>query len=304
MSEQSLRRLLITGSSGLIGKRIVSVYRAAGYTVTRLLRTNDAAPDTLLWNPGSGTLRSDAVSGFDAVLHLAGEPVAGRWTAAKKHRILDSRVGGTRELAAALAAADRPPAAFLCASGINFYGDRGNMVLDETAPKGDGFLADVSERWERASDPVRSRSRVLNLRIGVVLAPEGGTLPMLLPLYRLGLGGTVAGGRGYVSWVTLDDLVRITQHLIENSALDGPVNVVSPQPVTGRELTAALSAATGKRATLPVPAWAMRLAMGEMARETVLGSVRALPARLLADGFHFADATIGAALTACGVHPR
>ena len=298
------RRLLVSGSSGLIGKRVVSAYRAAGDTVVRLVRGDHAAPDALLWNAGSGTLRPDLVSGFDAVIHLAGEPVIGRWTAAKKRRILDSRVKGTGELAAALAAADRPPPVFLCASGINIYGNRGDTILDETAPHGDGFLAEVAALWERASDPLGSSSRVVHLRIGVVFAPEGGILPLLLPIYRMGLGGTVGGGRGYVSWVTLDDLIRVTRHLIEGSELAGPVNVVSPQPVTGRELTEALSSATGKPAVIPVPAWTMRLVMGQMAEETVLASVRALPARLLADGFRFHDATLAAALMACGVHPR
>lgn len=244
------------------------------------------------------------MSGFDAVFHLAGEPLAGRWTALKKQRITDSRVLGTRELATGLAAAAQPPAVFLCASGINFYGNRGNTVLDETCPGGSGFLGEVSELWERASDPLAAKSRVVNLRIGVVFAPEGGMLPMLLPLYRMGLGGTIGGGRGYVSWVTLDDLVRVTEHLIKKSELSGPVNVVSPAPVTGRELTEGLSAAVGRPAFIPVPAWAMRLAMGEMAEETVLGSVRALPKRLLDDGFRFKDATLSEALTACGVHPR
>ncbi len=253
---QPARRLLVSGSSGLIGTRVTSTYRAEGWTVTRLIRGTQPAPDAILWNPGTGSLQPAAVSGFDAVIHLAGEPLAGRWTAEKKRRIVASRLQGTAELATSLAAAEHPPKVFLCASGINFYGNRGDTILDEPAPHGSGFLAEVSETWERASDPLTALSRVVSLRIGVVLAPEGGMLPMLLPLYRMGLGGTIGNGRGYVSWVTLDDLVRVTQHLIEHSDLRGPVNVVSPEPVTGRELTKALSAATGKPAFIPVPAWA------------------------------------------------
>ena len=303
-SSSPSRRLPISGSSRLLGKRIVAAYQAAGDTVIRLVRAGPPSPDAILWNPGSGTLHPASVSGFDAVIHLAGEPVLGRWTADKKRRILDSRVRGTSELAIALAAADKPPAVFLCASGINFYGNRGDALLDETSPQGSGFLAEVSERWERATDPLREVSRVVNLRIGVVFAPEGGMLPALLPLYRLGLGGTVGDGRGYVSWITLDDLVRVTQHLIASSALSGPVNVVAPAPVTGRELTRGLSAAVGRPAFLRVPAWAMRLAMGEMAEETILGSVRALPTKLVEDGFRFRDATLAEALATCGIQPK
>ncbi len=297
------RRILVSGSSGLIGRRVVAECRAAGDEVFRLVRKAEPAPDAVLWNPGQSPDPA-SVSGFDVVIHLAGEPVAGRWTAEKKRRITDSRVEGTATLASALATAKHPPAVFLCASGINFYGNTGDTVVDEDSPRGEGFLAEVCKGWEAACVPLERISRVVHVRIGVVLAAEGGTLAMLLPLYRLGLGGTVGGGRGYVSWISLDDLVRGMQYTIESANLRGAVNFVAPDPVTGRELTKAFSKAVGRPAIVPVPAWAMRLVMGEMADETVLGSVRALPKRLLEGGFKFKDAHLGAALAACGIHPR
>ena len=269
----------------------------------RLVREAEPAPDAVLWNP-SQPLDPAFVSCFDVVVHLAGEPVAGRWTAEKKRRITDSRVRGTRTLASALAAAEHPPAVFLCASGINFYGNTGDRAVDEDSPRGEGFLAEVCKGWEAACAPLERVSRVVHMRIGVVLAREGGTLAMLLPLYRLRLGGTVGGGHGYVSWIALSDLIRGMQYTMESANLRGAVNFVAPEPVTGRQLTKALSEAVGRPANLRVPAWAMRLVMGEMADETVLGSVRALPKRLLEGGFQFKDASIGAALAACGIHPR
>ncbi len=298
------RRVLVSGSSGLIGGHFVTARRAAGDTVVRLVRGGAPAFDTVLWNAGIDALDPATVSGFDAVVHLAGEPVAGRWTAEKKQRITESRVRGTAVLSAALAAAERPPAVFVCASGINFYGNTGDSIVDENSAKGTGFLADVCEGWEGACAALASVTRVVNLRIGVVLASDGGMLPTLLPLYRLGLGGTIGAGRGYVSWVTLDDAIRAAQYAVESETLRGPVNLVAPAPVTGKQLTQALAAAVGRPAFIPVPGWLMRVAMGQMAEETVLGSVRAVPGKLLGDGFRFKDATLSEALRACGIQPR
>ena len=294
------RRILVSGSTGLLGQRIVAHLRAAGETVVPLVRAGGPA-DAVRWNPADDSLDPDAVSGFDAVIHLAGEPIAnGRWSAAKKGRIRESRVNGTARLAAALARAERPPAVFLCASGINVYGDHGDAIVDEATPPGPGFLPEVCTAWEAAAAPLAGISRIVFLRIGVVLTTDGGTLAAMLPLFRRGLGGVIGGGRAYVSWVTLEDLVRVVDYALRSEGLSGPVNVTSPDPVTGRAFAMALGAAVGRPVALPVPAWLIRLAMGELAEETVLSSVRAIPRRLTADGFFFLDETIQAALVACG----
>ena len=291
-------RVLVSGSTGLIGRRIVAERRAAGDVVVPLVR-GDAAANEVHWNPGAETLNPAAVSGFDVVIHLAGEPVLGRWTADKKRRIFESRARGTKELVEALAATERPPRLFLCASGINFYGYRVDGVVDESSPRGGGFLAEVCEAWEAATRPLAKVTRVVNLRIGVVLASNGGTLAVMLPIFRMGLGGPVGGGDGYLSWIALGDLVRVVDHSITSEGLRGPVNVVAPQPVTGRAFAKALGVAVGRPAVIPVPAWLVRLLMGEVAEETALGSVRAVPTRLLEDGFQFQYPTIEGALASC-----
>jgi uncharacterized protein (TIGR01777 family) len=200
--QQSARRILISGSSGLIGRAVIASRQRAGDVVVPLVRANGTA-DALLWTPGLGRLDPALVSGFDTVIHLAGEPVVGLWTAAKRRRIMESRVLGTAELATALAAAPLPPRLFVSASGINFYGNRDNTVLDETVASGQGFLAEVCKAWEAASQPLNGRSRIVHLRISVVLASEGGVLPLLLPAFRFGLGAIVGNGEGYVSWIAL-----------------------------------------------------------------------------------------------------
>ena len=293
---QSARRILISGSSGLIGRAVVASRQRAGDVVVPLVRAKGTA-DALLWDPGSGRLDPALVSGFDTVIHLAGEPVVGLWTSAKRGRIMESRVLGTAELATALASAAVPPRLFLSASGINFYGNRGNTVLNETAPSGGGFLAEVCKAWEAASQPLTDRSRVVHLRIGVVLASEGGVLPLLLPAFRIGLGVIVGGGEGYVSWISLEDLVRVVDHLVEASAIDGPVNVVAPQPVSSEAFNRAIGKAVDSKVRFRLPAWPFRLLLGQLADETILGSVRAIPGRLLKDGFRFHHDSLEEALT-------
>lgn len=295
------RRILISGSSGLIGREIVADRRAAGDVIVPLVRCGDSS-GAVQWAPNGEALDPTIVSGFDIVIHLAGEPLGGgRWTEEKKRKIFESRVQGTTKLAAALAVAELPPKVFICASGINFYGDRGETLLDETVSAGNGFLSKVCVAWEKAAAPLAAVSRVVSLRMGVVLAANGGTLKTMLPLFRLGLGGPVAGGHAYVSWISMRDLVRAVAHVIDSEHLRGPLNIVSPEPVTGRVFTAALGKAVGRHAVIPLPKWAARLALGEFADETVLSSVRAIPSRLIEDGFQFQDATISAALGACGL---
>ncbi len=297
------RRILLSGATGLIGRRFAAERRAAGDRVVALVR-RPAGGDEIRWDPGVGegagegfeALDPALVSGFDAVVHLAGEPVVGRWTAAKKRKILESRVAGTTALARALAAAEQPPGVFLCASGINFYGGTRAGEVDESSTAGSGFLAEVCEAWEAACDPLRAVTRVVNLRIGVVLAAEGGTLAAMLPLFRLGLGGSVGPGEGIVSWISIGDLVRAMEHVLTAEELRGPVNAVAPEPVTGRRLTKAVAAAVRRPAVLTVPAWLARLVMGGFAEETALGSVRAMPRRLMESGFVFRDVRIEEAL--------
>lgn len=296
------RRILLSGAGGLIGRQLVAARRSAGDTVVPLVRPgaaarpHAAAGDAVAWDGGLTPLNPELVSGFDAVIHLAGEPVAGRWTAAKKRRILESRVRGTTALAQAIAQAERPPAVLICASGINFYGDRGDALLDESAPLGSGFLPEVCAAWEAASRIAAGVSRVVNLRLSMVLAGQGGALATMLPAFRLGLGGPIGGGTAYVSWVTLNDAVRAIGHVLQAGHLHGPVNVTAPHPGTNREFTTDLAAALRRPAILPVPGWLTRVLFGEMAGETVLASVRAVPRRLLEDGFVFGEPWLPKAL--------
>ena len=284
------RRILVSGSTGLIGRALTAARRAAGDVVVPLVR-GPAPPSAVSWDD----LAPNAVAGFDAVVHLAGEPIAdARWTAAKRQAIRDSRVHTTTALAAALA--QGPPAVFVCASGINVYGDCGDAVIDESTPPGRGFLAEGCVEWEAAADSLRGLCRVVHLRMAMVLAANGGPLASMLPAFRLGLGGPVAGGRRFVSWVTLGDTARAIEHAIASPTLTGPTNVTAPNPVTNRQFTAALAAAVHRPAILPVPGWAVRLAVGQLADETVLCSTRAVPRRLLDDGFTFDDDEIGPAL--------
>ena len=288
-------RILMSGSTGFIGRALIGQLTASGYTVVPLQRGGSSSGNPH-WNPGSGTLDPAMVSGFDTVIHLAGEPVVGRWTDAKKCRILESRVLGTSELATALAAAEAPPRVFLCASGINFYGSQGDTILNEDAPVGEGFLAKVCKAWEGASQPLANVARIVNLRIGVVLSAHGGTMSKVLPIFRLGLGGVVAGGHGYISWISLKDLVRTVEFLINADQLAGPINIVSPQAVTARMFSEAIATVIGKSARISLPSWPVRLFLGEMAEDTILGSVRAFPKKLLDARFEFHDAELGVAL--------
>jgi len=298
------RRVLVSGASGLIGRGVVAALRARGAEVVALSRRASAAGEAersaIQWDAMSGALDPAAVSGFDAVVHLAGEPVgAGRWTPERKRRIRESRVRGTQVLAEALARAEAPPRVFIGASGINFYGDRGETVLAEDAPRGAGFLAEASEQWERATAPLDGVARVAHLRIGPVLAQNGGMLATMLPVFRLGLGGPMGGGQAWVSWVTLRDVVGVVEHVLGSEAMAGAVNVVSPGVVRNADFVRALGEALHRPAVIPVPAWALRLLFGQMGEETVLSSVRGVPERLLADGFLFRDTEIRAALAWC-----
>jgi uncharacterized protein len=292
-------RIGVTGSRGLIGSALVRALAEEGHAVVRLVRSVAAIPgDSARWDPETGAVDTESLAGCDAVVHLAGESLAGpAWTAERKRRVRDSRVEATRLLCGSLLRMDDPPAALLCASAVGYYGDRGAEVLREESPPGRGFLAQVCREWEDAADvAARGGIRVVRLRFGMVLSPHGGALARMLPPFRAGLGGRLGSGRQYVSWVALYDAVGAVRHAIRTPSLEGPVNVTAPHPVENREFTRILGKVLSRPAALPVPAFALRLAFGEMADELLLAGTRAVPARLLDSGYEFRFPTLEGAL--------
>jgi uncharacterized protein len=292
-------KIVVSGASGLIGHALTTDWTAAGHEVVRLVRK--AAPGltgVALWNPDTGDLDSSIFDSADAVVHLSGETIAqGRWTAARKARIRDSRVKSTECVVQALLRASSPPKALLCASAIGYYGSRGDERLTETSGPGTGFLAEVCQAWETATRPASENGiRVVNLRFGMVLSGKGGALRAMLPAFKLGLGGVVGGGRQYISWIAMDDLAGAVRHLLNDTSVSGPVNLVSPNPVTNVAFTKALGRMLRRPTIIPAPAWAVRLAFGEMADALLLASQRVEPALLLAAGYSFQYGGIESAL--------
>ena len=292
-------RILVTGSSGLIGSALIPSLSAAGHTVVRLVRTEtEPGGGTVRWDPVAGTLDRAALEGFDAVVHLAGEDISsGTWTTAKKARIRQSRVDGTRLLARTLASLGRPPGVLACASAIGYYGDRGDQLLTEESEPGSGFLASVCRDWEAAAAPAGEAGiRLAYLRLGVVLSADGGALARMLGPFRMGMGGPLGSGRQYVSWVALDDALGAIVHVLSTQTLRGAVNVASPAPVTHAEFARTLGRVLGRPTVLGMPAFAVRLMFGEMADELLLASQRLVPARLLSSGYQFRFPELEAAL--------
>jgi uncharacterized protein len=293
-------RVVISGSSGLIGGALAADLADDGHQVTRLVRRPARGPGEVQWDPGAAAgLDPAAVSGADAVVHLSGAPVAARrWTPARKAELRASRIGSTHTLVQAVTAAVAPPAVLLCASAIGWYGDTGARVVDESAPAGSGFLAWLVRDWEAAADAARTAGiRVVSLRSGIVLSRHGGMLGSLLPLFRLGLGARVGAGSQYISWISLTDEVGAARFLLEQPGLDGPVNLTAPRPVTNAQLTAALASALGRPAVLRVPAPVLRAALGEVSSE-LLSSARVVPRKLLDAGFAFRYPDIASVLAA------
>ena len=286
--------IAISGSSGLVGSAIAAKLSSEGRTVIPLVR-GAARAGAIAYDIDAGTVDEAALAEVDAIIHLAGENVGARWTDERKRRILHSWVASTELLARAIARLDRKPS-LLCASAIGIYGyDRGDTWLDESTESGDGFLAEVCRAWEAAAEPARAAgARTAHLRIGVVLSAKGGALDKLLPVFRLGAGGKVGSGEQFMSWVALEDVVRAFVFALDRPDLSGPINIVAPEPVTNAAFTQALAHALHRPAIVPVPALALKLAMGEMARETVLASQRVAPKRLQAAGFTFSYPTIDA----------
>jgi uncharacterized protein len=297
--ESSPLHVAVSGASGLIGTALVSHLTARGHRVTRLVR-RAPGPGEISWDPAGGRLDPADLEGVDAVIHLAGENVGARWTASRKSRIRGSRIVGTRLLSETLARLRRRPAVLVSASAIGIYGDRGDEILTEASNSGDpagDFLVSVAEEWEAAADPARAAAiRVVHPRFGIVLSPAGGALKKLLLPFRLGVGGRIGSGLQWMSWVSLDDAVGAIDHVLSNATLQGPVNVTSPEPATNRDFTRTLGRVLSRPAVFPVPAPALRLALGEMADSTILTSVRVLPVRLAETSYRFRHTNLESAL--------
>jgi uncharacterized protein len=291
-------KILVSGSSGLIGGTLVSALRAGGHDVKRLVRGQATSPDQISWNPAE-PLSPESVSGFDAVVHLAGESIVGRWTEAKKRRIRESRIPATQHLAAALAKAQPRPRVFVCSSAVGYYGDRGDEILREDSPSGKGFAAELCRQWEAAAQSVASNGiRAVQIRTGVVLSAAGGALPKMLPPFRMGVGGNLGNGRQWMPWIDLRDEVGAIQHLLTADSVSGPVNMVSPNPVRNSEFTKALASVLHRPAIFPMPAFAARLAFGQMADELLLASQRVEPSKLVVSGYKFQRPDLQPALEA------
>jgi uncharacterized protein (TIGR01777 family) len=287
--------VLITGASGFLGGALAEQLQRDGLSVRALKHGRSASSTT--WDPEAGRIDHNAFEGVDAVVNLAGESLAERWTAERKSRIRDSRVAGTTLLARTIAELPQRPRVLLSASAIGIYGDRGDEELDESSAAGTGFLADVTREWERATAPATATGiRVVLLRTGLVLSPRGGALAKMLLPYRMGLGGRVGSGRQWMSWIGLGDWVRAAMHALRVDALSGPVNLVSPNPVRNESFVRALARVLGRPAITPLPAFAVDVLFGEMGRATLLGSQRVTPRQLVATGFQFANPELEGAL--------
>lgn len=291
-------KILVSGSSGLIGAALIPALKSSGYEITCLVRGTASSRDQIQWDPAQ-PLVPESVSGFDAVVHLAGESIVGRWTEAKKRRIRESRVKGTLRLAEALAQAPQRPRVLISASAIGYYGDRGEETLREDSASGSGFLPEVCREWEDATElATKAGIRTVQMRFGLVLSRFGGALQKMLPPFRLGVGGNMGSGRQWWSWVDIDDLVGAVQHVIKTETLRGPVNVVGPNPVMNAEFTKTLTSVLSRPAILPMPAFAARLVFGQMGDELLLASQRVEPAKLLASGYVFQKPDLRLALSA------
>lgn len=283
------QKILITGASGLIGTPLTRALEASGHTVLKAVRRAPKNDREVFWVPERGEIDKSKLTHLDGVVHLAGANIAGqRWSDSYKQEIRESRVKGTRLIAATIATLDPKPRVFACSSAIGYYGDRGAAVLDETSAPGEGFLPDVCVDWENSTKAaVDAGIRTVLMRTGVVLSPEGGALKSMLLPFKLGAGGILGNGKQYFSWIELDDIVSAMQFILSNDSLNGPVNLVAPHPVTNREYTKTLGKVLGRPTILPMPAFAARLALGEMADELLLASTRVLPKELERAGFSF-----------------
>jgi uncharacterized protein (TIGR01777 family) len=283
-------KILVSGASGLVGAALLPGLAEGGDEIVRLVRRHPGNNKSeISWDPAAGRLASGDLEGFDAVVHLGGENIAaGRWNPEKKQRIRDSRVRSTQLMADTLATASKPPQVWVCASAIGYYGDRGAQILSEDSPPGRGFLPDVCREWEESCKAAELRGiRTVQLRIGIVLSRAGGALAKMLLPFKLGLGGKLGGGKQYMSWIAMPDLVGIIKHAIENQDLRGPVNAVAPNPVTNADFTRSLGRVLRRPTIFAVPGFAVRLLFGEMGEQLLLASTRVAPAALTDSGYRF-----------------
>ena len=293
-------KILISGSHGFIGSAVHKSLEKGGAQLLRLIRqTQIAHSDEVFWNLPDNFIDHSKLKNLDVVIHLAGENLFGRWNEKKKQAIHDSRVKSTAFLAQTLAAKEHKPKVLICASAIGYYGDRGELECTETTEAGEGFLTTVCRDWEQATAPASEAGiRVVNLRFGVVLGKEGGSLAKMLPAFKMGMGGPLGDGQQWVSWVSIDDAVRAVEFSLNNENLSGPVNVVSPQPVRNKEFAQAIGHALHRPEVVPVPKRMLKFMLGEMADETVLASTKVLPHKLLSKGFAFEHPDLETALAA------
>lgn len=290
-------RIAITGSTGLIGSALLQGLEAAGHSVTRVVRPGSRAQG-ITWDPAAGTIDRAALEGHDGVVHLAGETIFALWTSAKKRRIRESRVQSTRLLATTLASLRQPPSVLVSASAFGFYGNRpADEAVTEDSQRGAGFLAEVVEAWEQATDPAKLAGiRVVNTRFALVLSPSGGALAVMLPIFRAGLGGTLGSGRQIWSWVTIDDVVSAIQFVLTNPQVSGPVNVAAPLAVTNKAFTRTLGRVVHRPTIFGVPEFVLEAVGGQMAREMLLAGARVVPRKLQRAGYRFGYPELEAAL--------
>jgi len=290
-------KILVAGASGLVGSALIPSLESDGAEINRLVRSSPKANE-IEWHPNHGGIDATRLEGFDAIINLAGENIAeGRWTDEKKRKIRDSRVDGTHRLSEAIAKLATKPRVFLCASATGFYGDRDDEILDETSDSGGGFLANVCRDWEGATESAaKAGVRVVNLRFGPILAREGGMLGKMLTPFKLGMGGKVGSGKQYMSWVAIDDVVGAIKLALPDESIHGPLNVVSPNPVTNEEFTKTLGEVLSRPTVMSIPAFAARLAFGEMADEMLLVSQRVAPKKLNEAGYQFKHPELESAL--------
>jgi uncharacterized protein (TIGR01777 family) len=290
-------KVLIAGASGLVGSALIPALEAEGSEVTRLVRTSAGAGE-IEWHPNNDQIDAATLEGFDAIINLAGENIAGgRWTDEQKRKIRDSRVNGTHLLSEAIAKLKHRPKVFLCASATGIYGDRGDEALDEQSDSGGGFLAGVCREWEKATEPaIEAGVRTVQLRFGPILAREGGMLAKLLTPFKMGMGGRIGPGTQYISWVAIDDAVNAIELALTDESIRGPLNVVSPNPVTNEVFTKTLGHVLNRPTALAMPAYAVRLAFGEMADEMLLASQRVIPKKLNDAGYEFQQPELEGAL--------
>jgi hypothetical protein len=291
-------KLLISGSHGLVGKALVKSLQAGGNEIFRLVRHAPESDSEIEWSPERYSIALALLEGFDAVVHLAGESIAsGRWDEAKKRKIRESRLKGTKLLSDALANLKRPPKALISASAIGYYGNRGDELLTETSLPGGDFLADVCVEWENATAHATEKGiRVVNTRFGIILASEGGALAKMLPPFRMGVGGKIGSGKQWMSWIALDDVVGGIEYVLETDSVNGPVNFVAPNPVRNAEFTKTLGRVLSRPTIFPIPAFGVRLLFGEMADALLLSSQRVEARKLNEAGYPFRDSMLEAAL--------